>query len=98
MSRLAIGIALAAGVWAAGVRADDSAVVVAAPTNAAVAAPAPAAAAQAAPELVCHIEKPMGSNIGKRVCRTRAVIKAEQEQAHEALNRVDQARNTSDPG
>ena len=47
--------------------------------------------------LVCHMEKPMGSNIAKRVCRTREVLDSDEAQAREMMNRVNQARNASDP-
>ena len=104
VSHLAIGIVLLAGIWTAGARAGaaEAGPVAAAPAAVAPAATAPtvvetAAAAKPEPKLICRMEKPMGSNIGKRVCRTQEVIKEEEAQAHDVMNHVDQARNASSP-
>ena len=65
----------------------------AAPTAAApAAAPAAAEAAPAAPavdpnEQVCKVERVLGSNKMKRVCRTRAQIEVDRDAAREALSR-----------
>lgn len=59
-------------------------------TTAAPAAPAaaPAAAAPVDPdEKVCKVEREIGSNRLKRVCRTRAQIENERAAAREALSR-----------
>lgn len=55
----------------------------------AAAAPAPAAAPSAADpdEKVCKVERELGSNKLKRVCRTRAQIDADSAAAREALGR-----------
>lgn len=45
-------------------------------------------------ELVCTTEKPTGSNIPKRICRTQAVIDEEQAQAEEFVKRLNAPRPT----
>ena len=49
------------------------------------------------PKLICHMEKPTGSNIGRRICRTKAVLEEDEKQAHDVMDRVHSARNVSDP-
>lgn len=51
------------------------------------ATPAPAAPAADPNEQVCKVERQIGSNKLKRVCRTRAQIDAEREAAREAIGR-----------
>lgn len=63
----------------------------AAPT--AESAPAPQSIAQAAAddnEVVCRNEKPLGTRIGKRVCKTRAQFKLEEEAAKQMMKNRDQ--------
>lgn len=64
------------------------------PNDAAPPAPTPATAAEpAAPakadpnEKVCKLERQLGSNKMKRVCRTRAQMEIDREAAREALSR-----------
>lgn len=60
-------------------------------TAAEPAAPAePATAKTAAEEQVCTVEKQLGSNMKKRVCRTRAQYEAEQVNARGAMDRMKQ--------
>ena len=52
------------------------------------AAVAPAAESKADPdEKVCKVERELGSNKMKRVCRTRAQVDADREAARDALTR-----------
>lgn len=41
-------------------------------------------------EVICRNEKPLGTRIGKRVCKTRAQLKQEEASAREMMNRRDQ--------
>lgn len=53
----------------------------------------PATATQAAVddnEVVCRNEKPLGTRIGKRVCKTRAQLKQEEASAREMMKNRDQ--------
>lgn len=55
-------------------------------------APAPQSIAQAATddsEVVCRNEKPLGTRIGKRVCKTRAQFKLEEEAAQQMMKNRD---------
>lgn len=49
-----------------------------------VSAPAPSPA----DELVCHYEKPTGSRMRVRICRTQAQIQADEEEKQRALDEV----------
>ncbi|MET0535323.1 MAG: hypothetical protein ABW171_13980 [Steroidobacter sp.] len=40
-------------------------------------------------EVVCRNEKPLGTRIGKRVCKTRAQIKLEEQSAREMMKNRD---------
>jgi len=41
-------------------------------------------------EVICRSEKPLGTRIGKRVCKTRAQLKAEEASAREMMKNRDQ--------
>jgi hypothetical protein len=41
-------------------------------------------------EVVCRTEKPLGTRIGKRVCKTRAQLKLEEAAAREMMKNRDQ--------
>ncbi|WP_129640949.1 hypothetical protein [Peristeroidobacter agariperforans] len=61
-------------------------------TPTAEAAPPPQSIAQAAAddnEVICRSEKPLGTRIGKRVCKTRAQFKLEEETARRMMNERD---------
>lgn len=49
-------------------------------------------------EVVCRKEKPLGTRIGKRVCKTRAQFRLEEESARQMMkNRDNKSHNASDP-
>ena len=52
--------------------------------------PAPAAAKTASDDdkLICEMERPVGSNIPKRVCRTQAQIDRERETAQDTMREL----------
>jgi hypothetical protein len=52
----------------------------------------PAATALTDDELVCTTEKPTGSNIPKRICRTRAVVEKDEAEAQEFVRRLNAPR------
>jgi hypothetical protein len=56
----------------------------------ATARPQGAAAAQAAPGLVCFMERPIGSNIWKRVCFTEEQLERQREISQDDLRRAVQ--------
>ena len=88
-------------VGTASVRADDPtppAGMSNAGTSDAAANDAPAAlSAQAPPEArsrqVCHMERPVGSNLDQRVCRTEAVTREARDRALESVERVKEINN-----
>jgi hypothetical protein len=41
-------------------------------------------------EVICRNEKPLGTRIGKRICKTRAQLKAEEATAREMMKNRDQ--------
>lgn len=41
-------------------------------------------------EVICRTEKPLGTRIGKRVCKTRAQLKQEEASAREMMKNRDQ--------
>ena len=88
---LAMAVALSLCGLVADVYAEESPVIV---KQAMATPPPPASNTQ---QLVCHMEKPLGSNIGKRICRTKEAIEEDAERAREAMQHVNQARNASDP-
>jgi hypothetical protein len=59
-------------------------------------AQAQAQQADDASELVCRREKVMGSNIKKKVCRTRAQIDQEQHASQEAMSEITRAPTRSE--
>ena len=63
-----------------------------APTTAAAATPA-ASAPNPADELICKRVRETGSNISRKVCRTRAQIEAESESATDVLERSRRGAN-----
>lgn len=49
-------------------------------------------------EVVCRNEKPLGTRIGKRVCKTRAQLKQEEASAREMMkNRDQKSHGVTDP-
>ena len=88
---VAMAVALSLCGLVADVYAEESPVIV---KQAMATPPPPASNTQ---QLVCHMEKPLGSNIGKRICRTKEAIEEDAERAREAMQHVNQARNASDP-
>lgn len=64
-------------------------------------APAPQSIVQAQAdenEVVCRNEKPLGTRIGKRVCKTRAQFKLEEDAAQRMMkNRDSRGGNGADP-
>ena len=88
-------------VGTASVRADDptpSAGTSNAGTSDAAANDAPAAPSAEAPPAartrqVCHMERPVGSNLDQRVCRTEAVTREARDKALESVERVKEINN-----
>lgn len=88
---LALALAAAVAAGCASRRAPATAAPPAAaerPLSAAAASAVKAAQAQDAATLVCRIERPTGSNIAKRVCRTREAIERDREAAQQLLLRT----------
>lgn len=49
-------------------------------------------------EIICRNEKPLGTRIGKRVCKTRAQMREEEETARQMMKRRDsKSHNVTDP-
>lgn len=57
------------------------------PVTAAPAAASPAPAAATEGEKICTLERTLGSNRSKRVCRSKAQIDSDREAAREAMSR-----------
>lgn len=86
MKMLVLGAVVAGALFLTTAIAGEQAAAPAEPAQATEAgAPKPAA-----DEKVCTMEKSLGSNMKKRVCRTRAQYEAERERAREALDRTQQ--------
>ena len=94
---LAMAVALSLCGLVADVYAEESPVIVKQSIIVKQAIVTPPPPANNAQQLVCHMEKPLGSNIGKRICRTKEAIEEDAERAREAMRHVNQARNASDP-
>jgi len=48
-------------------------------------------------KLVCTYERPTGSHVRVRNCRTPAQIEAERQQAREAMDEIDRVQSTTSP-
>ncbi len=81
-----VGCVLAASL-AAGCAAPRSS----APSSSASAPLAQAAPAQSQPQLICRMERPTGSNIPQRVCRTQEEIDAMSLSAQDAIRKATQS-------
>lgn len=90
MNRSVALLVLVAASACAGAR--GSATPPAAPAAAPAAAASPTAAspavasAAAKPRVICTMERPLGSNIAQRVCRTEEAVNAERQAAQDAIH------------
>jgi hypothetical protein len=93
MNRSVALLVLVAASACAGAR--GSATPTAAPAAAPAAAASPAAtspaspavaSAAAKPRVICTMERPLGSNIAQRVCRTEEAVNAERQAAQDAIH------------
>lgn len=86
-------------VGTASVRADDPTPpagmsdAAGAAANDAPAAPSAEAPPEARTRQVCHMERPVGSNLDQRICRTEAVTREARDRALESVERVKEINN-----
>ena len=72
---------------------SDAAGAAGAAANDAPAAPSIEAPPAARSRQVCHMERPVGSNLDQRVCRTEAVTREARDRALESVERVKEINN-----